>query len=149
MSTSNNRTSRPRRRFRWARALAAGRRGAAAVEFAFIAPMLFLVVLGLMEFGIFAWNRHSLEFATEETARAVMTKTSTTASAVEADLKSRVSGISSAALTATVTQETVGPTTFVTMNITYTYNYFLLGSFLGLAPIVFQSQTRVPLRQSS
>ena len=137
------------RRLGRARAFARRREGAAAVEFAFVAPVLFLVVLGLFEFGIFAWNRHSLEYATEETGRVVMTKTSVTGTEVAAEIKSRVSGIKAEELDATVTQETVGTTTFVTLSVAYTYKFFLLGALVGLEPMVFKSQTRVPLRTSS
>ena len=119
------------------------------MEFALVAPTLFLVVLGLFEFGIFAWNRHSLEYATEETGRVVMTKTAVTDADVAAEIKSRVSGIKSDELDAKVTQEIVGTTTFVTLSVSYTYKYFLLGALVGLEPMVFKAQTRVPLRASS
>jgi Flp pilus assembly protein TadG len=122
------------------------RKGAAAVEFALGAPSLFLVVMGIFEFGLFAWNRHSLEHATEETARVVMTKTAITDTQVAAEIKSRASSIPADEISATVTQETVGTTTFVTMSVAYTYNYILLGAVIGLEPIVVVSKTRVPLR---
>lgn len=137
------------RRFPSPRAFARAREGVAAVEFALIAPSLVLVLLGLFEFGIFAWNRHSLEYATEETARVVMTKTVVTEADVATAIKSRVSGIAPEDLTTNVTQETVGTTTFVTMSVSYTYKYFLLGALIGLEPMVFKSQTRVPLRAAS
>ena len=137
------------RRLRRARAFGRARRGAAAVEFALVAPSLVLVLLGLFEFGIFAWNRHTLEYATEETGRVVMTKTSVSDTEVATEIKSRVSGIPADELTTSVTQETVGTTTFVTLSVAYTYKFFLLGALVGLEPMVFKSQTRVPLRVSS
>jgi Flp pilus assembly protein TadG len=148
MSQSNTCSATPRR-FRWARAFAADRSGAAAVEFALVAPSLFLLMLGLTEFGIYAWNRHSLEFATEETARVVMTKTAVSDGQVAADLKKLVSGINPDDIETIVTQETVGTTTFVTLSVTYTYKFFLIGGWVGLEPMVFQSKTRVPLRANS
>jgi Flp pilus assembly protein TadG len=133
------------------RALHFGRRreGAAAVEFALVAPTLVLVLLALFEFGIFAWNRHSLEHATEETARVVMTKTAITDTQVAAEIKARAPSIPADEITATVTQETVGTTTFVTMSVAYTYKYFLLGAVIGLEPMVVVSKSRVPLRPAS
>lgn len=105
--------------------------------------------MGLFEFGLFAWNRHSLEHATEETARVVMTKTAVTDTQVAAEIKSRAPSIPADEITATVTQETVGTTTFVTMSVAYTYKYFLLGAVIGLEPMVVISKTRVPLRPAS
>lgn len=137
------------RRLRRARAFAGSRSGVAAVEFALIAPSLFLAILGLLEFGVYAWNRHSLEFAAEETARIVMSKTAVTETEVATEIKSRVAGISSDELATSVKQETVGTTTFVTLSVAYTYKYFLLGALVGLEPVVFTSQTRVPLRPAS
>ncbi len=137
------------RRFAATRVFARRRDGAAAVEFALIAPTLVLVLLGLFEFGVLAWNRHSLEYATEETARVVMTKTAITESDVAAAIKARVSGIAPEELETTVTQETVGTTKFVTLSVAYTYKFFLLGAVVGLEPMVFKSQTRVPLRSES
>ncbi len=125
------------------------REGAAAVEFALVAPSLVLVLLALCELGVFAWNRHSLEHATEETARVVMTKTAVTDTQVAAEIKSRASSIPADEITATVTQETVGTTTFVTVNVAYTYKYFLLGTLVGLEPMTVTSKTRVPLRPAS
>ena len=122
------------------------RKGAAAVEFALVAPTLFIVLMGLFEFGLFAWNRHSLEHATEETARAVMMKTSVSDTQVAAEIKARAPSIPADEISASVTQETVGTTTFVTMSVAYTYNYFLLGAVIGLEPIVIVSKSRVPLR---
>lgn len=127
----------------------ARRDGAAAVEFALVAPTLVLLLLALFEFGIFAWNRHSLEHATEEAARVVMTKTSVIDTEVATDIKARAASIPADDITATITQETIGATTFVTLNVAYTYNYFLLGALIGLEPITVISKTRVPLRPAS
>ena len=138
-----------RRPFGWLRACAIRRHGGSAVEFALVAPTLFAVVLGVLEFGIYAWYKHSLEFATEETARVVMTQTAVTEAEVTAAIKTRVSAIASEDLAATVTQETIGPTTFVTMSVSYTYNFFLIGNLIGLEPMLLKSQTRVPLRAGS
>jgi len=35
------------------------------------------------------------------------------------------------------------------MSVSYTYKFFLLGALGGLEPLVFKSQTRVPLRATS
>ena len=115
------------------------------MEFGLVAPTLVLILAGLLEFGVYFWNKHTIEFATEETGRAVMMKTAISEEEVAADFRSRVSGMDLDRLTATVSKETVGATTFVTINAAYSYNYVLLGGMLGFEPTTIESQTRVPL----
>ena len=52
-----------------ARRLSSCRRGSAAVESAFILPVLLLVLLGIFELGRIAWTQSSLTFAVQEAAR--------------------------------------------------------------------------------
>ena len=118
------------------------------MEYALIAPPLMLLLLGLLEFGLYAWSRHSIEFATEETARAVMVKTVVTNDDVAAELKSRMSEFDSASLTTTVTQDTIGPTKFVTLSVAYIYKFNIVGGFVGLEPAIIESKSRVPLRST-
>ncbi|WP_395671091.1 TadE/TadG family type IV pilus assembly protein [Phenylobacterium sp.] len=49
--------------------LTACRRGSAAVETAFVLPVLLLMLTGAMELGRLGWTQASLEFAVEEGAR--------------------------------------------------------------------------------
>jgi len=97
-----------------------------------------------MEFGIFIWNKHSLEFAIEETGRAVMTMSTVSEDSVAADLKGRLLGVDPDAVTATVTKETVGVTTFVTITANYTYSFLMVG-LLGFESITIETMTRVPM----
>jgi Flp pilus assembly protein TadG len=55
--------------------LSADRRGAAAVEAAFVLPLLLLLLLGVIEFGRMAWARSSLDFAVQEAARCAVVRT--------------------------------------------------------------------------
>ena len=45
------------------------RAGATAVEFALVAPALFLTLFGAIEFGRLLWTQAALHFAVEEAAR--------------------------------------------------------------------------------
>jgi len=45
------------------------REGATAVEFALIAPALFMTLFGAVEFGRLMWTQAALHFAVEEAAR--------------------------------------------------------------------------------
>jgi Flp pilus assembly protein TadG len=49
--------------------LLAARDGAAAVETALLLPVLFLLLLGVIELGRLAWTRTALTFAVQEAAR--------------------------------------------------------------------------------
>jgi Flp pilus assembly protein TadG len=44
-------------------------RGSAAVEFALVAPLLFLLLFGVVEFGRAWWAKNSLQYAAERAAR--------------------------------------------------------------------------------
>jgi Flp pilus assembly protein TadG len=125
-------------------AILADRTGATAAEFGLIAPFLMLIITGIMEFGLFIWNKHSLEFALEETGRSLMTMVSVSDDAVVADFKSRLLGVDPASVTATVVQETVGLTKFVTLSASYTYSFVVVG-YLGVEPLLIEAKTRVPM----
>ena len=45
-------------------------KGATAVEFAIILPLLLLLIFGIIEFGLFLFNRHVITNAVREAARA-------------------------------------------------------------------------------
>ena len=64
-----DRRERPKRR-RWWRS----RSGASAVEFAIIAPVFFLFLMGIFEFGRLFWVQVSLQHAVEQTVRNAMTE---------------------------------------------------------------------------
>lgn len=69
-------------------ALLADRRGANAVEFALIAPVLFALLLGLLEFALFMTARLTLESAVAEAARFGVTGSSLGASTREEAIRS-------------------------------------------------------------
>lgn len=58
-----------------------GREGAIAIEFALIAPVLLLILFGIIEFGSVMYVRHVMFFAAREAARSYVTGTSATTSA--------------------------------------------------------------------
>jgi Flp pilus assembly protein TadG len=61
--------TRPRRR-PW-RGLARADDGAVLVEYAFVFPVLMMLVIGIIELGGMAWAQAALSFAVQETARCV------------------------------------------------------------------------------
>ena len=49
-----------------------GDSGAAAVEFAFLAPMLILIMMGIMGYGGYFWMSHSVQQLANDAARAAI-----------------------------------------------------------------------------
>ena len=63
------------------------RRGASAVEFALTAPLLFLFIFGLFEFGRMMMVKQSLSNAAQVGSRKACLATTTTASQVDAEVR--------------------------------------------------------------
>ena len=120
------------------------RDGAMAVEFALVSPLLFLLLIGLIDLALMIWSKHSLEFAMEETGRATMTQYDVNETQLAADLKARLKGVSPSSTTVTAVKDVVGTTTFVTFTVSYTYN-FIFASYLGVSPTNLVAKTRVPI----
>jgi Flp pilus assembly protein TadG len=68
------------------------RRGGAAIEFAFVAPVLFTLVLGSLEFGRMFYVRQGLEGATEAAARYYMLNPGYQQSAITTYLQGKMLG---------------------------------------------------------
>ena len=50
-------------------------RGAMVVEFAILAPIFLILVLGIIDFGRLFWVKSTMQFAVEQTARYAMVNT--------------------------------------------------------------------------
>ena len=116
---------------------ARGERGAAAVEFALVVPLLLILVLGIAEFGR-AYNiSTTLASAAREGARTMALQNS--ASEARTAAQGAATGISLSASQITVTPSScptssTGSTTLVTVSITYPMTFVtgLLGSSITL-----------------
>jgi Flp pilus assembly protein TadG len=86
------------------------RRGAAAVEFALTAPILFILVFSMIEFARFNMIRHGLDTAAYEGARRGIVP-GATAKDVEATAKKILTAVSTVQGNVTVTPGTLTPTT--------------------------------------
>lgn len=86
------------------------RSGSAAVESAFILPVLLLVLLGVFEMGRIAWTQSSLTFAVQEAARCASVRPDLcgTSAAVSSYAAKRAAGLSIPASAFTLTTQTCG-----------------------------------------
>ena len=144
-----------RRRQRW------GDRGASAVEFAIVLPVLLLFLYGIIEFGTVFLIKHGLTEAAADAVRAAATAPPATASTMALnEASSAVSGdvggligtacsqSATAALqcTASVTQCPNQPTGYSCLTVQLTYRYGkdskpVLPDLLNLAPTLSASAT--------
>jgi len=120
-------------------------RAAAAVEFAFVAPVFLVMVLGSVEVGRALWIKSTMQFAVEQTARYAIVNTSATTAALEAYAATEIAdaGFNDANVTFTAANDTTGGVTFVTISASYDFN-----TVAGLIPTpdwTLLAMTRVPL----
>ncbi|NIR45887.1 MAG: hypothetical protein GWM93_17070 [Gemmatimonadetes bacterium] len=116
------------------------RRGTAFVEFGLIAPILFLVVLGIIDFGRLLWLSNTVEHAAVEGARYAAVHGAGKPTVASADqiidyVRARADGIRPSDLTIAVTWDpdnTDGST--VTIQASYDFDFFMVG-FLPLDPM--------------
>lgn len=113
--------------------LAAERRGGAAIEFAFVAPVLLAIVFGIVEMGRMFYIRQSLEYATEEAARYYTLNPSTASSNVDTALRNAMAGGMGPDVTISYgSAPTCGASATCTL-ITATYNFTPAAGFVGLS----------------
>ena len=115
-------------------ALYGEQRGSAMLEFAFLCPVLFTILLGIVEMGRMFYVRQSLEYATEQAARYYMLNPRTDSSNVTTALRSAMAGGMGASVSvAYVDSANCNGNTSVTCTlITATYNYAPAAAFLHL-----------------
>jgi Flp pilus assembly protein TadG len=120
--------------------------GAAAIEAALVLPVLFLFVLGIIEFGMAVWQWNTMLLAVEQAGRYVMVNNSTCdVSCAETQMQAV---LSSAAVCTTPTSgqicvsasTTAGTPSTMTLSAAYSFN--LLSLF---TPFTITSQGTVPL----
>lgn len=70
--------------------LAQDRRGATAVEFALLLPVMLTLLMAVLETGRALWLRQDMQFAVEEAARFALVEPSATVTAISAKASSRV-----------------------------------------------------------
>ena len=126
-------------------------RGTAAIEFAFVAPVLFVLTIGTIDVGRLVWSASMLHHMARETTRYASVRGTgannpVSSSDVEAYVKNRLIGIAgnevTVASTCVITTAPppcpTGDTVQVQLDYTYT---FLLGKAVGLDPLTLQGES--------
>lgn len=124
-------------------ALRSARDGAAILEFAFVAPILLLFLVGIIEFGRAIWTNYSLETAVQETTRYVLANPTASDAQIITRVGSRLSLVDANNVTITVTRSTVGGVNFVSVSAVYPFST-LTALFPGAA-FNLTGRSRVPL----
>lgn len=97
--------------------------GAVAIEFAFVAPVLFAIILSTIDFGMYMWTLNTVQMAADEAARQGAVQNKTTAQ-VEAEASANLFAMQGKAADFTITATDVTtPTNYLQVNIQYTYNF--------------------------
>ena len=120
--------------------------GTAAVEAAFIAPILFLAILGIVEFGMALWQWNTMLLAVEQTGRYVMVNNASCDTSCAQIQMQSILPAASVCTTPTAGQICVSASTSAgtpsKMTLTAAYNFNLLALF---GPFTITSQGTVPL----
>ena len=120
-----------------------GTRGATAVEFALVAPVFLLFVLGIIDFGRLFWVKNMMQYATEQTARYAMVTPAASAGALETYADGVVNGMVDG-ITFTVSTATIDGIDYRTIDAGYTFDFMmpLIGSSLALT-----ARSRTPVNE--
>jgi len=127
------------------RKLRGSRRGATAVEFALVAPIFLIMVIGVFELGRAMWIRASMQYAVEETTRFAIVNTSATTAALAtyASTAYSSSGINITGATFSATQATTGGITYVT--ITGSYDFSVIVPLVPIPNVTLSAKSRIPI----
>jgi Flp pilus assembly protein TadG len=121
------------------------RRGATAVEFAMVAPIFLIMVIGIFELGRAMWIKASMQYAVEETTRYAIVNTSATTStlATYASTAYSSSGINITGATFTATQATTSGKTYVT--ISGSYSFSVIVPLVPIPDMTLSAKSRIPI----
>ena len=108
-----------------------------------------MLMLGLMAFGIISftqafWIRNTLQYAVDEAGRYTMINTTATDEQIRTQLRSKLYGMDSNAVTITLSSATSSGITYKTINTSYSFSPFNDG-LISIPTISLSTQARVPL----
>ena len=120
------------------------RSGGAAIEFAFVGPVLLTLLLGGIDVGRMFYVRQGLEYATEQAARYYMLNPTSASSAVTTYLQGQMPGGMGSSVGVTYTDSTScnSKSTVTCTLITTTYSFSFIAGYLGLGTLNLQAKAQ-------
>lgn len=136
MDTRSGNCEAPQSPFHWPLRLARDTSGAAAVEFAFVGPLIVIMLLGIMSYGGYFWLAHSVQQLANDGARAAVAGLSATErqQLAQSTVSSEVANyafLTSAGLVTSVSTSTTSMTVSLAYNASQT-PFFALGSLVPM-----------------
>lgn len=116
-------------------------RGAIIVEFAILAPIFLIMVIGIIDFGRLFWIKSTMQFAVEETARYAMVNSDATTDDLEAYAEGEASTLSG--ITFTASTSTSDGINFRTISASYSYSFMIPIIPIGNITLAAKSSTPV------
>ncbi len=125
---------------KWRALFDGGEGGAAAVEFAIIAPIFLAFLYGLLELARVIFTQGVLIYAVQEGSRYAAARGASTVAQIENAVTGKFIGVSQGPATLTVTP-TVNPdgTRTVTVSVQYTFTWLV--SLFGMSSITLQANS--------
>jgi Flp pilus assembly protein TadG len=114
--------------------------GASAIEFGLTAPLFFMIVLGIIEAGLFVWSQAGLQHAAEMAARCATVNATTcpNTSAIQNFAVQQAYGLSFAPSVFSVTTPACGN------QVSATYTYQFITSYFGAPTLTLNAQSCFP-----
>lgn len=116
--------------------------GNVIVEFAMVGPILFAMIIGLIEFGRYYYFRSEIQFAADEAGRYAIVYVSASSDVIAQQVSQNVSAVNPASLTITIQNQTVGGKSY--KGISVAYNFVPLTGLLPM-PTTINVQSSVPI----
>ena len=121
-----------------------GTRGATAVEFALVAPIFLMFVLGIIDLGRLFFVKNLMQYATEQTARYAMVNPTATVADLETYAEDEIAALFSG-ITFTADTETIDAVQFRTITATYTFSYMM--PLIALEDAQLSAKSRTPINE--
>lgn len=114
--------------------------GASAIEFALTAPLFFMILLGIIEAGLFIWTQTGLQHGAEMAARCATVNTTTcgNTSAIQNFAVQQAFGLSFAPSVFSVTTPACGN------QVSATYTYQFITHYFGAPSLTLNAQSCFP-----